>query len=207
MKPLCLLFLLAGSLLAAEKPNVIVIICDDLNGYVQGFGGHPQAHTPNMARLAASGVSFQSAHCTIPICAPSRSSFLTGLYPHTTRNYGFARWDHNEILKNSRTVMDHFRANGYHTLGTGKFMHTVVTSEWSEWGHKVDYGPFPFDGTDKIAHPDTPSPLRDDFGAIDGSFGPLINVKGRKVQPRTVENVIETLADVLATDSYLRGRS
>ena len=36
----------------AEKPNVILIVCDDLNDYVEGFGGHPNAITPNLARLA-----------------------------------------------------------------------------------------------------------------------------------------------------------
>ena len=162
-----------------KKPNVLLIVCDDLNSYVEGFGGHPQAKTPNIARLIASGMSFQQAHCAVPICAPSRSSFLTGLYPHTSCNYGFDRWDENEVLKNSRTIMDHFRANGYHTLGTGKLMHQEVTKEWSEWGNDVDYGPFAFDGKENVAHPDVPSPLRDDFGAVDGSFGPLVNLEGR----------------------------
>ena len=76
----------------AEKPNVILIVCDDLNDYVGVFGGHPQVKTPNMDRLAASGVSFQQAHCTIPICNPSRASFLTGLYPHTSQCFGFGYW-------------------------------------------------------------------------------------------------------------------
>lgn len=39
---------------AEEKPNLILIVCDDLNGYAEGFGGHPQSHTPNMARLSKS---------------------------------------------------------------------------------------------------------------------------------------------------------
>jgi len=165
---------------AAAKPNVLLIVCDDLNDYIAPLAGHPQVKTPNIDRLANSGVSFQQAHCTIPICAPSRSSFLCGHYPHTTRNYGFDKWIENPVLKNSRTLMDHFRANGYHTLGTGKLMHNEVKSEWSEFGNDVDYSPFASDGEENVAHPDIPSPLRDDFGAIDGSFGPLVNVKGRK---------------------------
>ena len=132
---------------SVTKPNALLIVCDDLNTYIEGFGGHPQAKTPNMARLIASGMSFHQAHCTVPICAPYRSSFLTGLYPHTSRNYGFDRWDQNDVLRNSRTLMDHFRANGYHSLGTGKLMHQEVVKEWSEWGNDVDYGPSAFDGT------------------------------------------------------------
>ena len=46
-------FMLAAPLPAQNKrPNVILIICDDLNDYVEGFGGHPQARTPNIARLS-----------------------------------------------------------------------------------------------------------------------------------------------------------
>ena len=41
-----------------EQPNVILIICDDLNDYIEGYQGHPQTRTPNMARLAETGVRF-----------------------------------------------------------------------------------------------------------------------------------------------------
>jgi arylsulfatase A-like enzyme len=182
---LALLALCGASTLGAARPNVLLIICDDLNGYVEGFGGHPQARTPNVARLAASGVSFQQAHCTVPICNPSRASFVTGLYPHTSGCYGFENWDENEVLKNSRTLMAHFRAHGYHVLGTGKVMHNRDRQEWSEFGHLADYGPFAYDGGEgNVAHPDVPSPFRDDFGAIDGSFGPLFRLAGR-ISPKT----------------------
>ena len=110
----------------ASQPNVILIICDDLNDYVEGYGGHPQTRTPNMQRLASTGVSFKQAHCNIPICGPSRASLFTGIYPHHSGCYGFFRWDGYEVLKNSRTMIDHFRANGYQTLGTGKLMHHMV---------------------------------------------------------------------------------
>ena len=88
---------------AADKPNVLLIICDDLNTNIESYGVRPAAKTPNIARLAQSGLLFQQAHCTAPICAPSRASFLTGLYPHTSCNYGFDKWYQNDVLKNSRT--------------------------------------------------------------------------------------------------------
>ena len=163
---------------AAEQPNVILIICDDLNDYVEGFGGHPQAKTPNMKRLARSGVSFSQAHCNIPICGPSRASLFTGIYPHNSGCFGFTKWSGYEVLKNSRTIMDHFRSDGYQTLGTGKLMHHMVRQEWKHYGNPADYGPFAFDGENKIAHPDVPAPYRE-IGAVDGSFGPLVNIKGK----------------------------
>ncbi|MEM7233044.1 MAG: sulfatase [Planctomycetota bacterium] len=176
---LLLTALLSASLFAADRPNVIFIICDDLNDYVEGFGGHPQAKTPHMDRLAKSGVRFTQAHCNIPICGPSRASLFTGVYPHNSGCYGFTKWGTYEVLKNSRTLMDHFRANGYRTLGTGKLMHHMVRQEWKQFGNRADYGPFAFAGGEKVAHPDVPAPYRG-IGPVDGSFGPFVNLSGRK---------------------------
>jgi len=139
---------------AAEKPNVLFIICDDLNDYVGALGGHPQARTPNLDRLFASGVSFTQAHCNAPICAPSRASLFTGLQPHTSRNFGMDHWDENAVLKNNRTLMDHFRAQGYQTMGTGKIMHNRDRKEWQQYGHSADYGPTVQQGEKEVAHPD-----------------------------------------------------
>lgn len=164
--------------LSANQPNVILIICDDLNDYVEGFGGHPDAVTPNMARLATSGVRFTQAHCSIPICGPSRASLFTGISPHHSGCYGFTKWDTYEVLKNSRTLMDHFRENGYRTLGSGKLMHHMVRQEWQQYGNRADYGPFAFAGGEKVAHPNVPAPFRD-VGPVDGSFGPFVNLKGQ----------------------------
>ena len=76
--------LLASHLLpAAEsaKPNVLFISLDDLNDWVGCLGGHPQTKTPNIDRLAKSGVLFTNAHCAAPSCNPSRSSLFTGVPP------------------------------------------------------------------------------------------------------------------------------
>jgi len=170
--------------LLGDKPNVLLIVCDDLNDYVETLGGHPQTRTPNIRKLIDSGVSFTQAHCNIPICNPSRASFATGIYPHTSKQFGFEDWDKNEILKNSRTMMDHFGRNGYHTLGTGKVMHNRDRQEWKEFGYPSDYGPFLFDGKERIPNLSVPAPFRDDFGIIDGNFGPLENISA-KISPDT----------------------
>ena len=177
---LFVLIFYSSSLFSVQKPNVLLIVCDDLNDYVETLGGHSQTKTPHIRKLIESGVSFTQAHCNIPICNPSRASFATGIYPHTSQQFGFEDWDKNEILKNSRTMMDHFGKNGYHTLGTGKVMHNRDHQEWKEFGHPSDYGPFLFDGKDKIPNLSVPAPFRDDFGIIDGNFGPLENVTNKK---------------------------
>ena len=151
------------------EPNIILIVCDDLNDFEGVFGGHPQAQTPNMDALAASGVTFINAHSNAPICGPSRSSFVTGIYPHTSNNYAFENWYNpeksnfavNPILENSKTLMRYMRDNGYKAYGTGKIMHHdldddyvfptghpqagQVQQDWDETGAKATYGPIAFD--------------------------------------------------------------
>ncbi|NDV61496.1 sulfatase [Puniceicoccales bacterium CK1056] len=179
MKAFLIITLLFGSILqafaAADHPNVVLIVCDDLNDYVTGFGGHPQAETPNMARLADSGVAFKRAYSNNPVCAPSRSSFLTGIYAHTSGNLFWNKWFENPVLKNSKTIMEHFRDNGYHVLGSGKLMHHAKRDVWSEFGHDTDYGPFAYNGTDRVAHPSVPMPFGGN-GPVDGSFAALEDV-------------------------------
>ena len=160
-------------------PNVLLIICDDLNTDIEGWGGHPQTLTPNITRLMQEAISFKQAHCTIPICAPSRSSFLTGIYPHNSNNFAFDQWMKNPVLSQSKSLSRYFKDNGYFTLGTGKIMHHLVRSQWDEFYQESDYGPYAFDGKENKPHPLVPKPFRDDFGRIDGSFGPLMNLNGK----------------------------
>ncbi len=77
---LVVLFLLCGQVDAAERPNMVVILVDDLRFDDLGCNGHPFSKTPHVDRLAADGVNFSNAFATTPLCSPSRASFLTGLY-------------------------------------------------------------------------------------------------------------------------------
>jgi arylsulfatase A-like enzyme len=176
---------LIGALCAASsaktaQPNVVLIVCDDLNDYITGIpgqSGHPQARTPNVEKLAKSGVAFRRAYSNNPVCAPSRSSFLTGLYPHTSKNLFWDDWAKNPVQKNSKTLMEHFRDNGYHTAGSGKLMHHFHGNVWEEFKYRADYGPFVHNGEKTIAHPSVPKPFSDMDGAmVDGSFASLDDV-------------------------------
>ena len=69
---------------AADKPNVLFIANDDLNHWVGHRGRNPQTRTPNIDRLAKSGVTFTKAYCTAPACNPSRASLASGQRPSTT---------------------------------------------------------------------------------------------------------------------------
>jgi choline-sulfatase len=116
--------LFAAGVRAAPKPNVLLIAIDDLNDWIGCLGGHPQAHTPNIDRLAARGVLFTNAHCQAPICNPSRTSFMTGLRPSTTGIYQNRPWFRGTPANRERvTLSQHFGANGYRTATTGKIYH------------------------------------------------------------------------------------
>jgi N-acetylglucosamine-6-sulfatase len=69
----------------ASRPNVLLILCDDLRWDTLGCAGHPHVKTPHIDRLAAEGVRFRNAFCTTSLCSPSRASILSGLYAHTHR--------------------------------------------------------------------------------------------------------------------------
>ncbi len=110
-----------------DKPNVLLIFCDDLNDSVEGMGGHPQAKTPNLSHLAKEGIRFTNAQSADPICGPSRASFLTGIYPHNSGFYGYQQnqntWLNNPVLKNCKSIFEHFADNGYMIMGAGKLFH------------------------------------------------------------------------------------
>ncbi len=118
-----------------EKPNVLFIAIDDLNNWVGHLGGHPQAKTPNIDRLAKQGVSFTRAYCNAPLCNPSRVSLLSGLLPPNTGVYGNGEKMRAKI-PDAVTLMQHLRsAGGYSVLGSGKIFHGTGPYDPDSWDY------------------------------------------------------------------------
>jgi arylsulfatase A-like enzyme len=107
---------------ATEKPDVVFIIVDDLNDYLGCLGGHPDAISPNIDALAASGMLFSQAYCNSPQCRPSRTSLNHGIYPFNTGTYFNAK-DKNETKIETPTMQQFFMANGYRVASGGKVFH------------------------------------------------------------------------------------
>src|SRR5437762_8958904 len=66
---------------AADRPNVVLILIDDLGRNDLGCYGSTYYRTPHIDRLAAAGVRFTDAYAACPVCSPTRASILTGKYP------------------------------------------------------------------------------------------------------------------------------
>lgn len=123
---------------AIDRPNVLFIAVDDLNDWVGCLGGHPQAKTPNIDRLAKKGVLFEQAHCAAPLCSPSRTSIMTGLRPSTTGIYGNLNWFRDmPQYKDWVTLPQYFRRHGYVAWGGGKLYHQAhgKFSDATAWDH------------------------------------------------------------------------
>lgn len=103
----------------SERPNIVVLLVDDLRWDDIGVAGHPFVETPAIDRVAREGARFLNAFATTPLCSPSRASFLTGLYAHThgiTDN--LARDEASHALP---TFPRALRAAGYETAFVGKW--------------------------------------------------------------------------------------
>ncbi len=171
----CLLLAMALQGMAAEKPNVLMIVLDDMNDWLGVMGGHPQTQTPNMDRLAGEGVLFRNAHANVAVCSPSRASFMSGVHPLTSGCWGFDVPLRNEVLKSTKTLPEYARENGYKAYQTGKIFHHIPPRVWTQKGIPKDHGPMAWNGKKTTRHPSCPATM-DDLGALDSTFASLADV-------------------------------
>jgi arylsulfatase A-like enzyme len=159
----------AASLSAATaRRNVLFLSVDDMNDWVGCLGGYPGVQTPNIDRLARRGALFRAAHCSSPLCNPSRTALLTGWGAHRTGIYNNEQW-WRPHLPGAVTLPMYFRRHGYYAAGAGKVFHHVAgfnppdqwddfqlqefddpwyrRAEWYPWVKKVPNPPgHPFNG-------------------------------------------------------------
>lgn len=140
---LCALGIL-GHTQAESRPNVLFIALDDLNDWIGCLGGHPQTRTPNLDRLAASGVLFRNAYTAAASCNPSRTAIFSGLPPHRSGLY------HNlqkmrEVMPEAELLPRYFSKQGYWSAGSGKMLHYIIDPpSWDDYfPAKAKDNPFP----------------------------------------------------------------
>ena len=120
-----LLALLASAALAADKPNIVYILCDDL-GYGDLRCLNPQRckiATPHADRLASQGMIFTDAHSSSAVCTPTRYGILTGRYNWRTRLQNGVLHGYSEplIASDRLTVPKLLKQHGYATAAIGKW--------------------------------------------------------------------------------------
>jgi iduronate 2-sulfatase len=142
------------------RPNVLFIICDDLNTHVS-TSGYPHISTPAFDSLAAAGMTFRRAYCQYPVCGPSRASFLSGLYPQST-----GVLDNKSDIRQTRpgtvSMPQCFKQAGYWTGSVGKVFHNT----------KIDPGEAAWNEVLRFENDELPlvTPIRKAFEAEYGSI-------------------------------------
>ncbi|MEM7393651.1 MAG: sulfatase, partial [Verrucomicrobiota bacterium] len=155
----------------AEPYNVLFLSIDDLNDWVGCLGGHPQARTPNIDRLANRGVLFTNAHCPAPACNPSRAAVFTGIGPSTSGVYhNHQPWRRSGRLASTVTLPEHFMAHGYTSIRAGKVFHgdppplAFWDVQWPSRRHFKQSNPIDYPNTHINRIPDAGS---FDWGPVD----------------------------------------
>ena len=138
---LILLFSFANSISAAEKPNIIVIMADDLGfGDVSCYGAR-SLQTSSIDRLASEGVRFTSGYCSASTCTPTRFSLLTGTYAFRQKGTGIAPPNGPAIIKpGTETLPSILKRAGYATAVIGKW-HLGLGDPAPDWNGELRPGP------------------------------------------------------------------
>ena len=146
---------------AAERPNILLIVSDDLTACL-GCYGNEVCQTPNLDRLAARGVVFDRAYCQYPLCGPSRASFMSGLYPHSTKMLANSKeigsyHISNPALAEHPSIGGFLRRNGYVSLRVSKIYHMGIPGG-IEAGEPGGDDPDSWDRAFDVMAPETASP-------------------------------------------------
>ncbi len=128
------LAMLPGALLAAKKPNVVVIFTDD-QGYADlgAYGRSKDLKTPNIDALAKDGVACTAGYITAPQCAPSRAGIMTGQYQ---QRFGFDTIPDGPLALEQVTIAERLREAGYATGHVGKW-HLDPNHLCVKWAEKA----------------------------------------------------------------------
>lgn len=124
-----------------KKPNVIILFADQHNKDVMGFEGHPDVLTPNLDKLAKQSMVFDRAYCSVGICAPSRSSLMSGIYPRTMGL--LSNSERTSVMEEVVPLASVFQQNNYRTFAFGKrHTHGGVDAGWNaQQSHLCDETP------------------------------------------------------------------
>jgi choline-sulfatase len=122
------------------RPNILILMVDQLNGTLFPDGPADWLHAPNLRALAERSVRFANTYTASPLCAPGRASFMSGQLPRRTRVYDNAA----EFASDIPTYAHHLRRAGYHTCLSGK-MHFVGPDQLHGFEERLTTDIYPAD--------------------------------------------------------------
>ena len=140
----CLFLCACSTKIYQNKPNIIVIMADDLGyGDVGIYGAKPEnVKTPNIDKLAEGGLKFTSGYCSASTCTPTRYSFLTGSYAFRKKNTGIAPPNSPAIIQpGTETIASLLKKAGYKTAVVGKWHLGLGGPEGPDWNGELKPGP------------------------------------------------------------------
>ena len=123
-----------------RRPNILIVMVDQLNGTLFPDGPADWLHAPNLKRLAARSARFANSYTASPLCAPARASFMSGQLPSRTRVYDNAA----EFASDIPTYAHHLRRAGYQTTLAGK-MHFVGPDQMHGFEERLTTDIYPAD--------------------------------------------------------------
>ena len=123
-----------------NRPNILILMVDQLTGTLFPDGPAPFLHTPNLKRLAERSTRFANTYTASPLCAPARASLMSGQLPHRTRVYDNAA----EFASDIPTYAHHLRRAGYQTALAGK-MHFVGPDQLHGFEQRLTTDIYPAD--------------------------------------------------------------
>ncbi len=126
---LFILICVAPLLVAAEKPNIILVMCDDLGWGDVGFNGNKIIRTPHLDAMAKSSLRFERFYAAAPVCSPTRGSCITGRHPYRYGVY-FANTGH--MKTEELTLAELLKKHGYATGHFGKWHLGTLTKTETE---------------------------------------------------------------------------
>ena len=158
--------ILTSACSVAEKPNIIWITVEDQSQYFFPFHGNGDVSLPNLEELASESLIFENMYATYPVCAPARSSIISGMYPQSIGTHNMRAMHYDNFLANDRDLGERtewdsslpiprysskiaesikpfpmiLRQNGYFTYNDAKgdYNFIINDSTWSEYQTKND---------------------------------------------------------------------
>ena len=168
MKKLCFILFSFLFLISCEKnskPNIFWIVVEDQSQYLFPFYSNNDINLPNLENLSNESVVFQNMYATYPVCAPARSSIITGMYPNSIGTHNMRAFQYDNYFKQGKiskrsekeqvleipyyssnlaesikTFPEILRENGYFTYNRSKGDYNFIISDstWTEYGNEVD---------------------------------------------------------------------